>query len=572
MMKFYETVIQRRAFGIQSEGAFYFMAMQTEQKILIDFDVEAQMRDGTTLRANVYRPTGDDQWPVLLTRLPYGKDLPIGGSVMDPAQVARRGYVVIVQDTRGRFTSEGEWMPFINEALDGVDTIEWASRLPYSNGIVGMYGISYFGFTQWSAAVHQPSALKAIVPVQTWNDPFNGVVFRGGALELGSSGSWQLMMGLDVLIRRHRGDPQALGRSIYLLAKEMDALGKLGYWSLPLREFGPLKRHEIASSFFENFARPMDSEYPNTQPLFITGKHENVTVPALNIGGWYDIFLQDTIDNYKFLREQGSTREARQSKLLIGPWAHGVFTNPIGEMNFGFGSSAAYIDLQVDLTSLQVRWFDHWLKGIDTGMLDEAPIKLFVMGTNIWRDEQEWPLARAVETRYYLHSNGQANTLHGNGYLTTDLPDNEEPSADYYDYDAANPVITRGGALLISPEYSPGPYDQRLTENREDVLVYTTGELKEDVEVTGQIKVYIWAISSAPHTDIVALLVDMQPHGYAQNLTDGIIRARYRNAALGENASLIEPGRAYEYEIDLWATSNVFRAGQIGRASCRERV
>ena len=271
--------------------------------------------------------------------------------------------------------------------------------------------------------------------------------------------------------------------------------------------------------------------------------------------------MQDTIDNYKFLREQGSTREARQSKLLIGPWAHGVFTNPIGEMNFGFGSSAAYIDLQVDLTSLQVRWFDHWLKGIDTGMLDEAPIKLFVMGTNIWRDEQEWPLARAVETRYYLHSNGQANTLHGNGYLITDLPENEEPSEDYNDYDAANPVITRGGALLMSPEYRPGPFDQRPTENREDVLVYTTGELKEDLEVTGQIKVHLWAISSAPDTDFVARLVDVHPDGYAQNLTDGIIRARYRNTELGEGASLIEPGRAYEYEIDLWATSNVFRAG-----------
>ncbi len=537
------------------------MAMQMDQQITLDFDVPAKMRDGATLRANIYRPAGEGLWPVLLTRLPYGKDLPIGGSVIDPAQVARRGYVVIVQDTRGRFTSEGEWMPFINEALDGVDTIEWASRLPYSNGIVGMYGISYFGFTQWSAAVHQPSALKAIVPVQTWNDPFNGVMFRGGALELGSSGSWQLMMGLDVLIRRHRGDPQALGRSIYLLAKEMDALGKLGYWSLPLREFGPLKRHEIAPFFFENFSRPMDREHPLTQPMIIRGKHENVTVPALNVGGWYDIFLQDTINHFKLMREQGSTQEARQSKLIIGPWAHGAFTNPIGEMNFGFGSSAAFIDLQIDFVSLQVRWFDHWLKGIDTGMLNEAPIKLFVMGTNVWRDEQEWPLARAVETRYYLHSNGHANTLHGNGYLTTDLPDAEEPSSDHYAYDPTTPVMTRGGALLMSPEYPAGPYDQRPTESREDILVYTTGELKEDLEVTGPITVHLWAISSAPDTDFVARLVDVHPDGYAQNLTDGIIRARYRNFARGEAPSLIEPGRAYEYEIDLWATSNVFRAG-----------
>lgn len=535
--------------------------MQLDQKITVDFDVPARMRDGTILRANVYRPVGDGQWPVLLTRLPYGKDLPIGASMMDPAQVARRGYVVIVQDTRGRWTSGGEWIPFFHEALDGVDTIEWASRLPYSNGSVGMYGISYFGFTQWSAALHQPAALKAMSPFQTWSDPLNGVVFRGGALELGSAGSWQLMMGLDVLIRRHRDDPETLGRSIYLLAKEIDALGELGYWSLPLREFEPLKRHNVAPSFFENFSRPMDRGHELIQPMTIVGRHENVTVPTLNGGGWYDIFLQDTINNFNTMREQGSTPGARQSKLIIGPWTHGGVTNPIGEMNFGFGSSAAFIDLQMDFVSWQVRWFDHWLKGIDTGMLQEAPIKLFVMGTNVWRDEQEWPLARAVETRYYLHSNGHANTLHGNGYLTTDLPDPHKPASDHYAYDPAHPVITRGGALLMSPEYRPGPFDQCPTESREDVLVFTTGELKEDLEVTGPIKVHLWAISSAPDTDFVARLVDIHPNGYAQNLTDGIIRARYRNFAHGEAPSLIEPGRAYEYEIDLWATSNVFRAG-----------
>jgi putative CocE/NonD family hydrolase len=537
------------------------MAIRMDQKITVDFDVPAKMRDGTTLRANIYRPAGEGQWPVLLTRLPYGKDFPIGTSVMDPAQVARRGYVVIVQDTRGRLASEGEWTPFINEGLDGVDTIEWAARLPHSNGKVGMYGISYFGFTQWSAAVHRPSALKAIAPFETWNDPLNGVIFRGGALELGVAGNWQLMMGLDVLMRRHRGDPQALGRAIYLLAKEMDALGKEGYWSLPLREFEPLKGQNVAPFFFETSSRPMDRNHELIEPMHIIGKHENVAVPSLNTGGWYDIFLQDTINNFTTMREQGSTPEVRQSKLLIGPWSHGNTMNSVGEINFGFGSSAAFIDLQIDFVSMQLRWFDHWLKGIDTGMLNEAPIKLFVMGANVWRDEQEWPLARAVETRYYLHSGGHANTLHGNGYLTTDVPDVGEFPSDHYAYDPANPVMTRGGALLMSPEYPAGPYDQRPTENREDVLVYTTAELKEDVEVTGPIAVYLWAISSARDTDFVARLVDVHPDGYAQNLTDGIIRARYRNFAQGAAPALIEPGNAYEYEIDLWATSNVFKAG-----------
>lgn len=536
------------------------MAMRMGQQISAEFDVPATMRDGTTLRANVYRPAGEGQWPVLLTRLPYGKDFPIGASVMDPTQVARRGYVVIVQDTRGRLASEGEWDPFHYEALDGVDTIEWASKLPCSNGQVGMYGASYFGFTQWAAAVHQPPALKAMFPYITWNDPFNGVLFRGGALELGAA-SWSLNMGLEVLIRRHRGNRELLGRAIYMLVKELDNLGPRGYWSLPLKDFAPIKQQDIAPAFFENIAKPMDRAA--TEPLTILGKHEHVTVPTFNAGGWYDIFLQDTLSNYTIMRQHGSTPEARQAKLLIGPWTHGGVTNPVGDLNFGMGATAAFINLQIDFVSLQVRWFDHWLKGLDTGILNEAPIKLFVMGANIWRDEQEWPLARAVETRYYLHSQGRANTLHGDGLLITEVPAAEP--ADYYNYDPAHPVMTRGGALLMSHEYRPGPIDQRPTESREDVLVYSTPVLEQDVEVTGPIMVRLWAASSAPDTDFVARLVDVYPDGYAQNLNDGIIRARYRNFAAGEAPSLIEPGKAYAYEIDLWATSNVFKAGHCIR-------
>src|SRR5437764_1091599 len=199
------------------------MAMQMDQQIIVDFDVPAKMRDGTILRANVYRPAGEGKWPVLLTRLPYGKDFLVGSSVLDPAQVARRGYVVIVQDTRGRWMSEGEWDPFRNEAVDGFDTIQWVAQLPYSNGSVGMYGLSYFGFTQWAAAVLQPPALKAMVPMVTWNDPLNGLLFRGGALQLGLA-NWDLQMDLDVLMRRHRGNREALGRAIYMLAGELDNL------------------------------------------------------------------------------------------------------------------------------------------------------------------------------------------------------------------------------------------------------------------------------------------------------------------------------------------------------------
>ncbi len=259
------------------------------------------------------------------------------------------------------------------------------------------------------------------------------------------------------------------------------------------------------------------------------------------------------------MRQHGSTPEARQSKLLIGPWTHGGFMNPIGELNFGFGASAAFINLQIDFLSLQLRWFDHFLKGAENGITDEAPIKLFVMGANVWRDEQEWPLARAVETHYYLHSNGHANSLRGDGLLSTETPATETP--DQYAYDPAHPVMAHGGALLLSPEFRAGPLDQTATESREDVLVYTTPVLEQDVEVTGPISVHLWAVSSAPDTDFVARLVDVYPNGYAQNLTDGIIRARYRDFSKGEKPTLIEPGKPYEYEIDLWATSNVFKQG-----------
>jgi putative CocE/NonD family hydrolase len=513
--------------------------------VTTQFDVPAPMRDGTILRANIYRPAAEGRWPVLLTRLPYGKDLPLGSAILDPVQAARRGYVVIVQDTRGRFTSDGDWYPFRAEADDGVDTIAWAAGLPFSDGQVGMYGASYFGFTQWAAAVRQPPALKAMVPLVTWADPFNGLAHRGGAFELGLAASWNLMMGLDVLFHRHGRDPSALAPALSAWASELDALGTTGYASLPLGEFAPLRRQDVAPAFFDALAAPMDRTHESAASVTILGKHDRVQAPTLNVGGWYDIFLADTIANFCAMRALG-----RPARLLIGPWSHGSQRNPVGELTFGFGSQAAFIDLQTDLGSLQLRWFDHWLKGIDTGMMAEAPIKLFVMGANVWRDEQEWPLARAVDTPWYLHAGGG---------LSPEWPGDEAP--DRYDYDPADPAPTRGGALLMTPEYPAGPFDQRAIEARPDVLLYTSAPLERDTEVTGPIAVHLWAVCSAPDTDVVARLVDITPDGRSFNLTDGIVRARYRRFAQGEPPSLIEPGRPYEYVIDLWATSNVFKAG-----------
>ncbi len=515
------------------------------QVITVDFDVPAPMRDGTVLRANIYRPASEGRWPVLLTRLPYGKDLPLGSAILDPVQAARRGYVVIVQDTRGCGVSDGGFYPFRTEADDGVDTVAWAAVLPYSDGQVGMYGASYFGFTQWAAAVRQPPALKAMAPFITWTDALDGQATRGGAYEFGLSASWTLGMGLGQLFRRYGQDPAALGVAVAAWAAELDALGTTGYASLPLAEFAPLRRPEVAPIFFDGLAAPLDRAQEPFATTTILGKHDLVDVPTLNIGGWYDIFLAGTIANYQAMQAQG-----KPSKLLIGPWTHGSQGNPIGERSFGFGAQAGLIDLRIDLRGLQLRWFDHWLKGLDTGMLAEAPITLFVMGANVWRAEQEWPLARAVETPWYLHTDG---------LLSPERPE-DEPS-DRYDDDPADPTPTRGGALLMTPEYPAGPYDQRSVEARPDVLTYTSDPVERDTEVTGPITVRLWAVSSAPDTDVVARLTDVFPDGRSFNVTDGIIRARYRRLTEGEPPSLIEPGQAYEYIIDLWATSNVFLAG-----------
>jgi uncharacterized protein len=515
------------------------------QNIIVELDVPMVTRDGVTLRANVYRPAGEGQWPVLLMRLPYGKDFVLGSALLDQVQAVRRGYVVIVQDTRGCGTSDGVWYPYAYEGQDGVDTIAWAAGLPYSDGQVGMYGASYFGFTQWAAAVQRPPGLKALVPFETWRELFNGHAARGGATELGIGASWHLGMGLNVLMRRYIDDPAALGQALSAFAQEVDRLGTAGYWSLPIRDFAPLRRQAVAPAFFETEGTPMTGVSESLSSADIGVLQEGLQIPTYNIGGWYDIFLGDTIANYQAMRSQGAP-----AKLLIGPWSHSELGGRVGERNFGYAAQSGFINLQTDLLGLHLRWFDHWLKGLDTGLLAEPPVKIFVMGINAWRDEAEWPLARARNVPYYLREGGR---------LSPEKPWNEAP--DVYVYDPEDPVPTQGGATLMTPEFPAGPYDQRAIESRPDVLVYTSDVLGEDLEVTGPVEVHLWTISSAPDTDFVARLTDVFPDDSSICLTDGIVRARYRNLVQGGEPSLLQPGHPYHYIIDLWATSNVFLAG-----------
>ena len=489
-------------------------------RIAVDMDVAARMRDGTTLRANVYRPDGDGPWPTLLTRLPYGKDDLGVLTVLDPVQAARKGFMVVIQDCRGRFASEGEWTPFWFEEQDGPDTVEWAARLPGSNGRVGMYGDSYFGNTQWLAAFGQPPSLAAIAPGLTWSEPMDGLLARGGAVELGLALPWSIETGVNYL--------QRLRRETAPLIDEYDRLAEYGYWQLPVSDQAVLRRHPLADM---GLLRAIDD------PDFVArcrvaGRYARVTVPTFHTGGWHDVFLQGTLDNYVAMSASG-----REARLLVGPWTHARFSDPIGEKVFGQRGSRHGVPTHElgDANDLLLAWFRRHLADDHGVELPEPPVRIFVMGSNVWRNESSWPLTRARHESWFLHSDGS---------LSRSGPSSDEAESQFR-YDPADPVLTCGGSHLMSPEFPAGPLEQSPVERRSDVLVFTSAPLERELEVTGRVKAVLNAESSAPATDWVVRLCDVHPDGRSFNLCDGILRA----------------GRDHRYEIDLWSTSNVFLAG-----------
>lgn len=495
----------------------------------IEFDVPAEMRDGTVLRADVYRPTGGGPWPTLLARLPYDKQLPTHLVTLDPLTAVRHGYQVVIQDTRGRFASGGKWEPLLHEEADGYDTVRWAARLPGSNGRVGMLGSSYYGNTQWMAAIAQPPELQALAPTVTWSEPLDGVFARGGALELGIFAHWSLQQGIADVFRRYADDSGELTKRLATLVGDIDRLRTDTYWELPTGNPPTVARNEISGTLFDRTLHDPDA----VDACRVAGKYERIDLPTFNVGGWYDIFAQGTLDNYAAMAAAG-----RPARLVMGPWVHGPFLQQVGEVNFGCAANAMLLDLRRPLGGMQLEFFDQWLR--DVPPVDEAaPVKIFVMGVNRWRDESAWPLARAVDTAFHLRAGGG---------LTAGLPDTGE-APDEYVYDPADPVITTGGALLMSPEFGAGPADQSRVEARPDVLVFSTQPLPADVEVTGRVRVTLWAATDAPSTDWVARLCDVDASGVSRNVTDGILR-------VGRAA-----GEVTRHEIDLWSTSMVFRAG-----------
>ena len=519
----------------------------------IDKDVPMTARDGVVLRADVYRPDGGGRHPVLLSRLPYDKN-----GRRRPGDIdvfVERGYVVIMQDTRGRFASEGDlYYPLDPEADDGYDAVEWAAGLPYSDGQVGTMGQSYLGATQYLLAPTRPPHLRASFPASAAADFHQCWIYHtGGAFELGWQIPYAVLMARDTIARRGLAGTllpeleRALARAETPWAPP---LSPEAYLRLPLMDWADLLR-PVAPYLTDYLRHPEDG--PVWWKTNLERRHAEIATPMYHVTSWYDIFLHGGLANFAGLRERAMTDAARAAqKLLVGPWAHLFpYTSPTstgtGEIDFGAAS-------MIDLHQIQLRWFDHWLKGIDTGILDEPPVRIFVMGENRWRDEREWPLARTRYTPYYFRSGGRANSAGGDGALSPVAP-GDEP-ADRFVYDPADPAPTRGGNTLILPM---GVFDQRPVEARADVLVYTTEPVTTPLEVTGPLVVTLYAATDAPDTDFTAKLVDVRPDGYAQNLADGIVRARYRASRTAP--SLLTPGEVTRLSIDLWATSHVFLPG-----------
>ena len=516
----------------------------------VNKDTQMPMRDGLTLATDLWLPDGGPA-PALLVRTPYNKDTPnlLANSLNVPALV-EAGYAVVFQDCRGTGRSAGPLAPLEHEAQDGEDAVAWISEQPWCDGNVGTFGASYLGFTQWAAAAQGPSALKAIAPTVSTSDYYSAPWYSpGGAFSLHMSLWWSTLM---ALLEAQR----ALGAGRGELEPLLELAGALGglderLASAPYADQPALA--DRAQWWQQWLAHPDRDSF--WQDLSVADRTGDIAVPALHVGGWFDIFAGETAAGYAAMRQRAGTPEARDGqRLIIGPWDHLSYTGAYHDRQFGMAADV----LGVDLTGAHLAFFDRWLRGRADALDGSAPVRIFVMGLDQWRDEQDWPLPDTEYTDYFLGSSGRANTADGNGTLSP-----TGPGPDLHDtlvYDPADPVPSLGGRVIMpSALNTVGPVDQRPAEMRQDVLCFTTEPLTSPVEVTGHLALVLHVSSSAADTDFTGKLVDVHPDGRAIYLTDGILRARYRSGL--DRPEPLQPGRTVEIALDLSVTSNVFLPG-----------
>jgi putative CocE/NonD family hydrolase len=493
-------------------------------EIFKTLDVAVPMRDGVHLSANVFRPEPPGRYPTILVRTPYGK-----GPAISPnyAPFVEHGYAVVVQDVRGRYASEGVFRPLEQEPADGDDTLNWIARQPWSDGKIGMLGGSYLGIAQWKVAALNNPHLKAIFPSVSGCDDYRDRFYSpGGAMKLG-----QRLLWMSENLRAPRFHP------------DFDKF----VLHLPLRTADVAATGQTSSMFQEVVAHPAFDSF--WKSISVRELLDKIRVPVFSVGGWFDNFVESDLEAYERLRKNSGV-----DRILIGPWPHNKAIKLEG-VDFG-------PDADVPLREIQLQWFDQFLKSKDTPLLSQPPVRIFVMGVNQWRDARDWP-PRAHSERFYLESRGHANTLAGDGRLDMHAPALQAmpaSPADRFEFDPQNPVPTTGGAVCCNPKVFPwGPKDQRPVEKRRDVLVYTTPPLRKDLEVIGPVRVVLYAATSARDTDFTAKLVDVFPDGRAQNVTDGILRLRYRKSL--EKPQLARAGEICKVTIDAGVTGNVFQRG-----------
>ncbi|MEO6284149.1 MAG: CocE/NonD family hydrolase [Dyadobacter sp.] len=507
-------------------------------EIRIERHKAVPMRDGVILYADVYMPATPGKYPTIITRTPYGsqRDAVHQGMI----KFAQRGYAVVVQDVRGRYESDGKWEPFRDEAKDGYDTIEWAATQPFSNGKVATQGGSYLGHNQWQAASLNPPHLVAAFPSLASTNIYANWITMGGAFRLSFNYGWGVVrmpnrIMLPQYFHTENYTPEELKYANILMHLPLND-GDLQSAGAVVPHYRDWIKHESYDDYWKSIS---DEE-----------RFDKIDVPTYVSGGWFDIFVMGTINGYVGMKNKGATSEARKgARMIIGPWGHGP-SQSYGDVDF---TPAAL----VEQFETELSFFDYHLKGIKNLIETDKPVRLFYMGANQWRSETDWPIPGTKYQELYLGSNGNANSVRGKGTLSFTKP--TKIGTDTYRYDPQSPVPTTGGNNCCGTPTPAGPRDQRPLEQREDVLVYTSEFLEKPLTIAGPVKMKLHAATDGPDTDWMIKLVDVHPNGFAMPVSEGILRAKFREGL--DKIKLLTPDKVYEYEIEMTGTANVFQPG-----------
>ena len=526
----------------------------TIDEIRLQTNIPATMRDGTVLRADVYCPSGSEPVPVIVMRHPYSKSRTPRLRDVDIIKVVQSGYILVFQDVRGRFTSDGSFEPSLHEEEDGADTVRWAARLPGSDGRVGMWGSSYGAETQWSAALGGPDELLSIVSINPpSHSQFNGFLMRRGVHEFGSRLNWAHgSIALEELRRASEGaDLKELVREYAVSQKKFDTREIYG-----LRPFS--KIHEEVEGFLslasKTFGEPADAPWRHVSRTH--DRYGEIKPQAFIVGGWFDCFLGSTLSQYEGMRSAADAAGKPVPHLLIGPWSHRESADRLGDLSFGPMANAALPGQDEALTGQIIRWFDATLKGRTTPLESLPPVRVFLMGTNRWLGFESFPPAETTTQSWFL---GADSTL---GTVPAELEGQVS-----YDYDPTDPVPTVGGPILMAPDFRVGPVAQNELYDRADVVSFTSEPLADPLHAIGPVQAVLHASTSAVDTDFVVTLCDVHPDGRSILIADGIVRVSERDSFTDDGVfrpgarSLVEPGKDLELRVDLLATAHTFVPG-----------